>query len=273
MTSDKYPRFWQLIGNITLLSFIILGPFFIESKLTDEVYALIFILIPITPLFLAVTFGKKYKEMSSPYETTSLGHIFKYISYIYLFSITSIIMTKIPYINYSEFVDKYSLAQYTLSISLSNFIVIPLNLLTLKILSSEMKKKINIGLVNLFLIIFISLSALALFYISSSFTLLNQLTNISSTSILTSTYVIIGITAISSINLSVSLREQKKIRYFVLLDVILIFVLFFITRYSTLLFESLSSYNYLIAGSIFLKVLFQIYLLRERNVYNNNCKL
>lgn len=271
----EYPRIWQLVGNVVLLCFVFIDPLTIlslENK-TSSWYALIFIIIPILPLFMVLTFGKRFKGTLAKYESVNLSVVFKYLSYIYLFSILSIILTRVPYINLSAFIDKHSLAQYTLSVSLSNFMVIPLSIFTLKVLSSNMEKKINIKLINLTLILFMIVSSFSLYYISSNFDFLNQLTNISSSEILTSTYLVIGGTAISSINLSVSLRLQKSLKAFFILDLILVAITFLITLNIVYSFQYVSEYNYLIASVILLKILFQTYLLRERNVHDYNCEL
>lgn len=271
----EYPRIWQLVGNVVLLCFVFIDPLTtlaLENK-NSLWYALIFIIIPILPLFMALTFGKRFKGTLAKYESVNLSVVFKYLSYIYLFSILSIILTRVPYINLSAFIDKHSLAQYTLSVSLSNFMVIPLSIFTLKVLSSNMEKKINIKLINLTLILFMLVSSFSLYYISSSFDFLYQLTNISSSEILTSTYLVIGGTAISSINLSVSLRLQKSLKAFFILDLILVAITFLITLNIVYSFQYISEYNYLIASVILLKILFQTYLLRERNVHDYNCEL
>lgn len=271
----EYPRIWQLVGNVVLLCFVFIDPLTtlaLENK-NSLWYALIFIIIPILPLFMALTFGKRFKGTLAEYESVNLSVVFKYLSYIYLFSILSIILTRVPYINLSAFIDKHSLAQYTLSVSLSNFMVIPLSIFTLKVLSSNMEKKINIKLINLTLILFMLVSSFSLYYISSSFDFLYQLTNISSSEILTSTYLVIGGTAISSINLSVSLRLQKSLKAFFILDLILVAITFLITLNIVYSFQYISEYNYLIASVILLKILFQTYLLRERNVHDYNCEL
>ena len=271
----EYPRIWQLVGNVVLLCFVFIDPLTtlaLENK-NSLWYALIFIIIPILPLFMALTFGKRFKGTLAKYESVNLSVVFKYLSYIYLFSILSIILTRVPYINLSAFIDKHSLAQYTLSVSLSNFMVIPLSIFTLKVLSSNMEKKINIKLINLTLILFMLVSSFSLYYISSNFDFLYQLTNISSSEILTSTYLVIGGTAISSINLSVSLRLQKSLKAFFILDLILVAITFLITLNIVYSFQYISEYNYLIASVILLKILFQTYLLRERNVHDYNCEL
>ncbi|POG24543.1 hypothetical protein C2855_05590 [Aeromonas bestiarum] len=262
----EYPRVWLLLGNATLLIIVAMDPIGllqVKDTLGEVGHALMFIIIPIIPLFLVLNFGKKFKTASIAYEAISLRGVFKYINHIYLFSILSIIMTRVPYINFSEFIDKYSLAQYTLSISLSNFIVIPLNVLTLKLLSSNMEKKPNIFLINLVLIFIVFFSALLLYCFSSNTDILYQLTNISSSDILISTYLVIATVAISSINLSVSLRLQKKIKAFLVLDIVLVIIIFLITLNTIHSFQSLSSYNYMIVSIVFLKILFQNYLLRE----------
>lgn len=175
----------------------------------------------------------------------------------------SIIMTRIPYVNFSEFIDKYSLAQYTLSLSLSNFIVIPLNVLALKMLSSHMKEKPKIILINSILLTLVFFSAILLYFFSLRFDLLHKLTNISSFNILASTYLVVATLAISSVNLSVALRLQKKIKHFLVLDVVLVTVVFLISFNVIYSFDDLSGYNYLIVSAVFVKVLFQNYLLRD----------
>lgn len=271
----EYPRVWQLVGNVVLLFFVFVDPFrtLFLHKLSDAWYALFFIMVPILPFFIILIFGKKYKETLAEYQSVSLASVFKYLNYIYFFSILSIIMTRIPYINFSTFMDKHSLAQYTLSVSLSNFMVIPLSIFTLKILSAKMEKNVNIKLMNLILILSVLLCALLLHYISSNFTFLYEFTNISSANILTSTYLLISTVAISSINLSVSLRLQKKLRTFVILDLTVVALVIFITMGLVYPFKDISGYNYLMMSIVLLKVLFQIYFLREKNVHDHNCKL
>lgn len=261
----EYPRIWQLLGNITLLVIVFLGQFndILFSIFDEAEHALIFIAIPIIPLFFVLNFGNKFKTKLATYETISLCAVFKYINYIYLFSIMSIIMTRIPYVNFSEFIDKYSLAQYTLSLSLSNFIVIPLNVLALKMLSSHMKEKPKIILINSILLTLVFFSAILLYFFSLRFDLLHKLTNISSFNILASTYLVVATLAISSVNLSVALRLQKKIKHFLVLDVVLVTVVFLISFNVIYSFDDLSGYNYLIVSAVFVKVLFQNYLLRD----------
>lgn len=261
----EYPRIWQLVGNIILLVMIFLGQF---NDVTFSMFgavelALIFIATPIMPLFMVLNFGNKFKTKLATYETISLFAVFKYINYIYIFSIMSIIMTRIPYVNFSVYIDKYSLAQYTLSLSLSNFIVIPLNVLALKMLSSHMKKKPKIILINSILLTLIFFSAIILYLFSLHFDLLHRVTNISSLHILTSTYLVVATLAISSVNLSVSLRLQKKIKPFLVLDVLLVAVVFLISSNVIYSFDDLSGYNYLIVCAVFVKVIFQNYLLRD----------
>ncbi|MBO2550340.1 hypothetical protein [Shewanella algae] len=271
----EYPRIWQLFGNALLLCFVILDPFNV-SLLTGKSqlwYALIFILIPVLPLFFVLTLGRKFKTTVLTFKSVSMASVFKYLNYIYLFSILSIILTRIPYINYSSFIEKHDLAQYTLSISLSNFMVIPLNLLTLKVLSSSMERKPNVGLLNILLISIVVASALVLNYVSKNFNLLHALTNISSPEILTSTYFLIATASISSINLSVSLRLQEKLKSFLLLDLLLVGIVVLITLNLVHEFKNISDYNYTIVIAIFAKIVFQVYFLREKNVHNHNCKL
>ncbi|MBL0625547.1 hypothetical protein [Aeromonas jandaei] len=261
----EYPRIWQLVGNIILLVMVFLGQFNdVTFSMFGEVErALIFIVIPIMPLFMVLNFGNKFKTKLATYETISLFAVFKYINYIYIFSIMSIIMTRIPYVNFSAYIDKYSLAQYTLSLSLSNFIVIPLNVLALKMLSSDMKKKPKIILINSILLTLIFFSAIILYLFSLHFDLLHRVTNISSLHILTSTYLVVATLAISSVNLSVSLRLQKKIKLFLVLDVLLVAVVFLISSNVIYSFDDLSGYNYLIVCAVFVKIIFQNYLLRD----------
>lgn len=261
----EYPRFFQLIGNILLLIFVFFAPLtFLNSlDLSNEWYALMFLVIPVLPLFLALNFGSKFKRKLKGFESVSLISVSKYLSYIYLFSILSIIVTRAPYINFSEFISKHDLAQYTLSVSLSNFMVIPLSLFTLKVLSSNVGNSINIKLVNLFLLFFISASSLVLFYVSGTFDLLHSLTNISSPEILMSTYLVVGFTAIASINLSISLRMQKRLKHFFVIDLILVIFLYIITLGVFYSFEDLSGYNYAIVLAIFSKILCQVYFLRD----------
>lgn len=271
----EYPRIWQLFGNALLLCFVILDPFNV-SLLTGKSqlwYALIFILIPVLPLFFVLTLGRTFKTTVLTFKSVSMASVFKYLNYIYLFSILSIILTRIPYINYSSFIEKHDLAQYTLSISLSNFMVIPLNLLTLKVLSSSMERKPNVGLLNILLISIVVASALVLNYVSKNFNLLHALTNISSPEILTSTYFLIATASISSINLSVSLRLQEKLKSFLLLDLLLVGIVVLITLNLVHEFKNISDYNYTIVIAIFAKIVFQVYFLREKNVHNHNCKL
>ncbi|MCU8021993.1 MULTISPECIES: hypothetical protein [unclassified Shewanella] len=271
----EYPRVWQLVGNVVLLFFVFVDPFrtLFLHKLSDAWYAIFFIIVPILPFFIILIFGKKYKETLAEYQSVSLASVFKYLNYIYFFSILSIIMTRIPYINFSTFMDKHSLAQYTLSVSLSNFMVIPLSIFTLKILSAKIEKNINIKLINFILILSVLLFSLLLHYISSNFNFLYEFTNISSANILTSTYLLISTVAISSINLSVSLRLQKKLRTFVILDLTVVALVIFITMGLVYPFKDISGYNYLMMSIVLLKVLFQIYFLREKNVHDHNCKL
>lgn len=261
----EYPRIWQLLGNIALLVMVFIGQFndVIFSTLGESERALIFIVTPIIPLFVVINFGGKFKAKLATYETISLLAVFKYINYIYIFSIMSIIMTRIPYVNFSRYIDKYSLAQYTLSLSLSNFIVIPLNVLALKMLSSHMKEKPKIILINSILLTLVFFSAITLYFFSMHFDLLHQLTNISSFNILASTYLVVATVAISSVNLSVALRTQKKIKHFLVLDVILVAVVFLISFNLIYSFDDLSGYNYLIVSAVFVKILFQNYLLRD----------
>ncbi|MCO4209777.1 hypothetical protein M2R29_17680 [Aeromonas hydrophila] len=261
----EYPRIWQLLGNIVLLVMMFIGQFndVLFSRLGEAERALIFIVTPIIPLFVVINFGNKFKAKLATYETISLFAVFKYINYIYIFSIMSIIMTRIPYVNFSRYIDKYSLAQYTLSLSLSNFIVIPLNVLALKMLSSHMKEKPKIFLINSILLTLVFFSAITLYFFSMHFDFLHQLTNISSFNILASTYLVVATVAISSVNLSVALRMQKKIKHFLILDVILVAVVFLISFNLIYSFDDLSGYNYLIVSAVFVKILFQNYLLRD----------
>nr|AXL05161.1 O antigen flippase [Aeromonas hydrophila] len=261
----EYPRIWQLLGNIALLVMVFIGQFndVLFSTLGESERALIFIVTPIIPLFVVINFGNKFKAKLATYETISLFAVFKYINYIYIFSIMSIIMTRIPYVNFSRYIDKYSLAQYTLSLSLSNFIVIPLNVLALKMLSSHMKEKPKIFLINSILLTLVFFSAITLYFFSMRFDFLHQLTNISSFNILASTYLVVATVAISSVNLSVALRMQKKIKHFLILDVILVAVVFLISFNLIYSFDDLSGYNYLIVSAVFVKILFQNYLLRD----------
>ncbi|MCC5519745.1 hypothetical protein BCT19_18425 [Vibrio splendidus] len=271
----EYPRVWQLVGNISLLSIVIIDPFNLLSldDIPNVWYALLFIIIPIAPLFFVLVCSNKFRKKSSGYESVSLTAVSKYLSYIYLFSILSIVLTRIPYINFSSFIDKHSLAQYTLSTSLSNFMVIPLNLLTLKVLSSKVEYKINMTSINIMLVLYLLISGFSLHYINSNFEFINHMTNISSSDILTSTYLLVGGAAISSINLSVSLRFQRNLKAFFLLDLILVTLVFFITLNIFYSSQYVSEYNYIISSVILLKILFQTYLLRERNVHDYNCEL
>ncbi|MFV0595790.1 hypothetical protein [Shewanella sp.] len=271
----EFPRYYQFVGNILVLLLVYLNPFEIifTNKLSEHWYALVFIITPILPLFIALRFSKKFKINSEKHEHVNLQHVFKYVNFIYLFSILSIVMNRVPYINFSNYIDKYSLAQYTLSISLSNFIVIPLNLITLKILSSKTEQKFNMLFINLLLISLTLISSFVLYYISSNFELLKNITNISSSSILVSTYLVVVLIAVSSINLSVSLRFQKKVKAFLILDAILVTITFLLTYNASHSFEDLSKYNYIIAIFIVIKILFQSCLLRDKNVFNHHCKL
>jgi hypothetical protein len=261
----EYPRIWQLVGNITLLVIIFFGHVTdVTSSMFDEVErALIFIVTPTIPLFMVLNFGSKFKAKLASYEAISLFVVFKYINYIYIFSIMSIIMTRIPYVNFSAYIDKYSLAQYTLSLSLSNFIVIPLNVIALKMLSSRMKEKPKIILINTILLTLVFFSAIILYVFSLHFDVLYRVANISSLNILASTYLVVATVAISSINLSVSLRLQKKIKHFLVLDALLVAIVFLISSNVIYSFDDLSGYNYLIVSAVFVKVLFQNYLLRD----------
>ncbi|TXM12521.1 hypothetical protein [Vibrio parahaemolyticus] len=269
----EYPRVWQLIGNIILLIFVLSNPIkiFSDINVDENYYALMFIITPILPLFCFISLSKRYKENSIDYQTISLRYIFKYVNYIYLFSIMSIVMTRVPYINFSGFLDKLSLAQYTLSLSLSNFIVIPLNLLTLKILSSEMKKEMNVFFINSFLFFIVITISLLIYLFSGVFSFLLNMVNISSPEILISTFLFVSLMAISSVNLSIALRMQKKLKEFIVLDIILILVIFVITLNLIVTFESLSEYNYVISGAVLLKMILQVYILRGENVYDRNC--
>ncbi|MGL1010191.1 hypothetical protein ACSTEF_00065 [Vibrio vulnificus] len=269
----EYPRIWQLIGNVLLLAFIYIGPFdaFIDVDIDASYYALTFIIIPIIPLFLFVYFSRGYKDKLSHYQGVSLKEVFKYVNYIYIFSIMSIIMVRLPYINFSNFLDKHSLAQYTLSVSLSNFIVIPLNLMTLKVLSSEMKKDVKILLINFCLFLLIVTIALIIYLFSDLFPYVLNVVNIHSPEILISTFFFVSLMAVSSVNLSIALRMQKKLKEFVLLDAILILVIFAVTLNLIVTLENLSEYNYLISCVVLLKVILQVYILRGGNVYNRNC--
>ncbi|HAS8137829.1 TPA: hypothetical protein I7768_19695 [Vibrio vulnificus] len=269
----EYPRIWQLIGNALLLAFIYIGPFdaFIDVDIDASYYALTFIIIPIIPLFLFVYFSRGYKDKLSYYQGVSLKEVFKYVNYIYIFSIMSIIMVRLPYINFSNFLDKHSLAQYTLSVSLSNFIVIPLNLMTLKVLSSEMKKDVKILLINFCLFLLIVTIALIIYLFSDLFPYVLNVVNIHSPEILISTFFFVSLMAVSSVNLSIALRIQKKLKEFVLLDAILILVIFAITLNLIVTLENLSEYNYLISCVVLLKIILQVYILRGGNVYNRNC--
>lgn len=271
----EFPRYYQLVGNILVLLLVYLNPFEIifSNKLSEHWYALLFIIAPILPLFIALRFGKKFKINSEKYENVNLQYVFKYVNFIYLFSILSIMMTRVPYINFSNFIDKYSLAQYTLSFSLSNFIVIPLNLITLKILSSKDEQKFNIWFVNITLISLAFISSFLLYSFSSSFELLKNMTNISSSSILVSTYLVVVLIAISSVNLSISLRFQKRVKAFLILDIILVAITFILTFDINHSFGDLSNYNYIIAVLIVAKIFFQSCLLRDKNVFNHHCKL
>ena len=270
----EYPRYLQLVGNVMLLSVVFLNPItWIGINFTDLDYALLFMFIPILPLFLAIIFGKNYNNTLSQYEMVDISYLFKYLNFIYLFTILSIMLSKIPYINYSDFIDKYNLAQYTLSFSLSNFLVIPLNLLTLKILGTDMKNETNIGLINFVLVMIVLFIVLVLYWISSSFSFLNDFTNISSSEILVSTCLVVSLVAISSINISISLRLQKYLLNFLVVDTILVILVYFITANFIQTFDKISNYNYIIALFVFIKILYQNYLLKEKNVHNNNTKL
>lgn len=261
----EYPRVWQLVGNITLLAMILIGHFneAILSMVSEVERALIFIVIPIIPLFIVLNFGRKFKAQLSTYENISIFSVFKYINYIYIFSIMSIIMTRIPYVNFSKYIDKYSLAQYTLSLSLSNFIVIPLNVIALKMLSSHMKEKPRIILINTILLTLVFFGAIALYFFGLHFDLLHRVTNISSINILSSTYLVVSTLAISSVNLSLSLRLQKNVKHFLVLDVLLVTIVFLISFNVIYPFDDLSGYNYLIVSAVFVKIIFQSYLLRD----------
>ncbi|HHQ4650693.1 TPA: hypothetical protein ACSP2J_004642, partial [Aeromonas hydrophila] len=105
--------------------------------------------------------------------------------------------------------------------------------------------------------------AITLYLFSMHFDFLHQLTNISSFNILASTYLVVATVAISSVNLSVALRMQKKIKHFLILDVILVAVVFLISFNLIYSFDDLSGYNYLIVSAVFIKILFQNYLLRD----------
>jgi len=269
----EYPRIWQLIGNMVLLILVLINPIknIFDINIDDNYHALIFIVTPILPLFCFISLSKRYKENSIGYETISLRSVLKYVNYIYIFLIISIVMTRVPYINFSGFLDKLSLAQYSLSLSLSNFIVIPLNLLTLKVLSSEMKKEVNVFLVNFFLFFIVVTIALFIYLFSGYFAFLLNIVNISSAEILISTFLFVSLMAISSVNLSIALRMQKKLKEFIVLDMILISVIFAITLNLIVTLESLSEYNYVISGAVLLKMILQVYILRGDNVYDRNC--
>lgn len=254
----EYVRVVQLFGSVILLLVVLLKPF---DNFSDEEFALLFIIIPILPLFIVSNLGRKFRQKVNSYKFADIRIIFKYLNYIYFFSISSIIITKLPYINYSNFIDKASLAQYTLSVSLANFVVLPLNLLTLKILSSEDKFKVNIGVVNVVLMLIVGAGGFVLYEVSNNFQIIYDLTNISSSSLLSSTYILVAIIGISSINLSIALRKQENLKKFLAIDIVVIILVYIVTSNLFYQFLGISCYNYILALLMSIKLLLQVILL------------
>lgn len=202
-----WPRTLHLSGSILILITVYVTAHF---NVTVPIYLVIF--APLLPAAVYYSFDfQVFAEMRKLPEAP-IKLVLSNIGSMYVFSLLSIVLTKMFPILMYGYVSSDELVGFFMSISLSSFFLTPINIISLQIISSQ-GDKINLRrlLPIIFSIIFIFLMLIRLFWIELG--PLFKYTNIHDRAVFSTAFLFMSVVGLSTIVISTSLRfnSGKKI--------------------------------------------------------------